>query len=119
MTDTVQAAQPTSSATSAITPGHSPLDILDQILKDAQTKASLDISDKAAKEAAAIEQERERQKQLDATRIQQEITKLQDMKNTPQYQAIVSQKEEAEEVKEEYDKKMDGMAIVQLVHTKL
>ena len=97
----------------------SPLDVLDQILNDAQSKAKAAEEVKKQEEAKKIEEELERQRQEDAVKVQAQIEELQTVKESPQYQAMVNQHQEQVQQKEDHQKKMDGMEIVQLQHTKL
>ncbi len=96
----------------------SPLDILDQILKDAQNKATAAKDEKLADDERRVQEEQERQRQLDAQRVQEELQQIEEMKSSPQYQAMMHQKEEVEHQKEEHQKQMTGMEILQLEHTK-
>ncbi len=122
MTDSVQSATPatpTSAATTTAQAGESPLDVLDKILKDAQDKATASATDKAAEEARLIAEEKERQRQLDQQKLQQELANIESMKQSPQYQAMVEQKQQLEHQQEEHSQEMDGMQIMQIQHTKL
>lgn len=106
-------------ATAAGGDGQSPLDMLDQILKDAQAKAAEATDAKLAEEEKKREEERERQRQLDAQKVQEELQQIEEMKTSPEYQAMMQQKQQAEEQKVAHDKQMSGMEIVQLKHTKV
>ncbi|MBW7944465.1 hypothetical protein H3C70_03635 [Patescibacteria group bacterium] len=96
----------------------SPLDILDQILKDAQNKAATTTDQKLADDERLVQEEQERQRQLDAQKVQEELQQIEAMKSSPQYQAMMQQKQEVEHQKEEHQKQMTGMEILQLEHTK-
>lgn len=97
----------------------SPLDILDQILKDAQAKASEASEEKLANDEKKRIEERERQRQLDQQKVQEELQQIEQMKVSPQYQAMQQQKQDAVEQKQEHQEKMTGMEILQLEHNKL
>lgn len=97
----------------------SPLDILDQILKDAQAKASEAADEKLANDEKIREEERERQRQLDQQKVQEELQQIEMMKTSPEYQAMVQQKQEMVDQQEAHKKQMTGMEILQLERTKL
>jgi hypothetical protein len=133
MTDPVQTPQADPASTPTIEPtqtagsptpaapadGKSPLDILDQILKDAQTKADGAAADKSAEDLKVLEAERERQRLEDEQNLKEELGKIEGMKDSPQYQAMQQQKEEQKEENTQRAQAMDGMEIVQLEHKKL
>jgi hypothetical protein len=116
-----QAAPPLDPAAVAAAGGanQSPLDVLDQILKDAQSKAKDAVESKVAEDEKKAVEERERQKKLDQQRIAEEMKKLEEVKTTPQYQAMVEQRQEVEEKKVEKQHELDGMEIIQLKHDKM
>jgi hypothetical protein len=119
MTDPVQVAVPsTPQSTPAGDAGKSPLDVLDQILKDAQSKAKSAVEEKVAEDQKAAEEERERQRQLDAQKVKEELQNIEKVKQTPEYQAMINQRNEEVEKKKEYEEKMDGMEIYQLKRDK-
>lgn len=97
----------------------SPLDLLDQILKDAQAKASEASAEKIADDEKKREEERERQRQLDQQKVEEELAQIEQMKTSPEYQAMQQQKQDAVVQKEEHQKQMTGMEILQLEHSKL
>jgi hypothetical protein len=122
MTDAVQAATPatpTSAATTTAPAGDSPLDVLDKILKEAQDKAAASAEDKSAEEAKKIEEEKARQRQIDQQKLQQELANIESMKQSPQYQAMIQQKQDHVQEQEEHSEKMDGMQIMQIQRSKL
>jgi hypothetical protein len=121
MTDPAQTPQvaPTTSATPAAGgAGQSPLDVLDQILKDAQSKAKEAVEEKAEEDAKRVEEERRRQRELDQQRIAEELMNLEKVKETPQYHAMVEQRQEEIDKEEQHKQQMDGMEIIQLKHDK-
>lgn len=117
MTDPQATLPPQPAATPA--GDESPLDILDKILKDAQTKASEASDQKLAREAAEQEAERERQRLLDLQKVEEERQLIEQMKSSPQYMAAQQQKQEAEQKEEQHQQQMDGMEILQLEHKKI
>ncbi len=94
----------------------SPLDVLDQILNDAQSKSVHAEEAKQKAEEQKIQEELARQKIEDERKLQEERVRLEAVKQSPQYQAMVDQKVEAVEQKEEKAKELDGIEIVQLDH---
>lgn len=98
---------------------NSPLDVLDQILNDAQVKSAKETEEKEAAAAQKLQEDLARQRVEDQAKIQQELQEIQNMKQSPQYQAMVDQKHDVTEEKEEKAKELDGMEIVQLDHTTL
>lgn len=100
-------------------PNQSPLDVLDQILKEAQVKAEAASAEKTTRDAAEQAAERERQRQLDLQRVEAERQQIAQMKQSPQYQATQEQKQAQEQQDAAHQQAMDGMEIVQLTHTKL
>ena len=107
------------SGAAAANSDQSPLDILDQILKDAQSKATDAASEKLAEDEKKREEARERQRQLDQQKVQEELAQISEMKNSPQYQAMQDQKKEAVEQQHEHQQQMTGMEIKQLEHSKI
>jgi len=111
---------PDPSATPAAAPSdQSPLDILDQILKDAQAKASEAADEKLANDQKIREEERERQRQLDQQKVQEELQQIEMMKTSPEYQAMMQQKQDVVEQEQAHKKQMTGMEILQLERSKL
>jgi hypothetical protein len=94
----------------------SPLDVLDQILNDAQSKSLKAEEEKQKEEEQKIQDDLARQKAEDERKLQEERVRLEEVKQSPQYHAMVEQKVEAVEEKEEKAKELDGMEIVQLDH---
>ncbi|MBW7955854.1 hypothetical protein H3C66_03920 [Patescibacteria group bacterium] len=125
MTDPAQSALPPQPATTPSTGGagdaaaKNPLDILDEILKDAQTKAEVASDKKLVEDEAKREAERERQRQLDQQKVQEELQHIEEMKKSPEYLAAQQQKEEVVQQQEEHHQQMDGMQILQLQHKKM
>lgn len=99
--------------------GQSPLDVLDQILKDAQSKAQTAVQEKTAEDAAKAEELKQQQRKMDADKVRQQLQGISQVKDSPEYKAGVEQRQEEKEEKESYEEKMDGMAIVQLEHKKI
>ncbi len=99
--------------------GQSPLDVLDQILNDAQTKAATQQSAQEEEEKKKLEEAVEQQKQEDQAKLQEQIAELQTVKESPEYQAKVQQDQHAVVQAEEHAQEMEGMDIVQLGHTKV
>jgi hypothetical protein len=97
----------------------SPLDILDQILNDAQAKANNAVEEKAEEDQRAAEEARQRQKALDQQKIQEELERLQGIKQTPQYQAMVEQNQEQVSSEQQKKEDMQGYEIAQIGHTKI
>ena len=97
----------------------SPLDVLDQILNDAQAKSKQVEAQKEEEKQKQIQAEIERKKQEDQQKIAAELAALQDVKYSPQYQAKVEQDQEQNKKDAEYKDEMAGMEIVQLGHTKV
>jgi hypothetical protein len=119
MTDPAQAVAPnTPPSTPSSDPGKSPLDVLDQILKDAQGKAKNAVEEKAAEDKKAAEEVRQRQREADAQKVKEELQNIEKVKETPQYQAMIDQRNEEFEKKKDYEEKMDGMEIYQLKRDK-
>lgn len=119
MTDPAQIAVPSAPpSTPASDAGKSPLDVLDQILKDAQSKAKDAVDEKVAEDQKAAEEERNRQRELDAQKVKEELQNIEKVKETPQYQAMIDQRNEEVEKKKDYEEKMDGMQIYQLKRDK-
>ncbi len=96
-----------------------PLDVLDQILNDAQAKAMNAAEEEAEKKAKEAEEARAQQKLEDAAKIQAELANLKTVSQSPQYQAMVEQEQEKVDEKQKQEEGMDGMHIVQLGHTKV
>jgi len=134
MTDTTQVNPPLQSIDPAVIPlaqtpaapsatgapsDQSPLDILDNILKDAQAKATEASEEKLANDEKKRVEERELTRQLDQQKVQDELQHIEQMKNSPQYQAMQQQKQEAVVEKQDHQQKMTGMEILQLEHSKL
>ena len=113
MTDSQAVPQPASTGT------QSPLDVLDQILNDAKTKAAQAADDKAAEEAKKQEEEHLRRKIEEEKRVAAQRTELQAITQSPQYQARVQQQQEEQETLQKEAQQMDGMQIHQLGHKKM
>ena len=121
MTDPAVVTPPASQTPTAPADGatnQSPLDVLDQILKDAQGKAKEAVAEKVAEDEQKAAAERERQRLLDEQKLQEELVKLEEVKGSPEYKAMVDQKQEEVQEKQQYEQKMDGMQILQLQHDK-
>jgi hypothetical protein len=97
----------------------SPLDVLDQILNEAQSKAAKGEEEKQKEEERKRLEEAARQREEDQKRIEQQLAELQTVKQSPQYQALVEQQQEVIGEKEEKAKELEGMEIVQIGHTTL
>jgi hypothetical protein len=120
MTDPAQNSVPAPTPTAAPAPGQtSPLDVLDQILNDAQSKAAAQETAKEEEEKQKLQAEVERQKQEDQAKLQQQITELKTVTQSPEYQAKVDQDKQAAVQAEEHAQQMDGMEIIQLDHKKV
>lgn len=138
MADQTQASTATSASSPASAPSgqKSPLDILEEILKesDAQkTGVAGAGSDSASGQAAAgdepqpsdeelqaqIQQQQEAQRLADEAALKQQIEELKTINQTPQYQAAQAQDQaEADERQHEADE-LVGLEIRQLEHTKI
>jgi hypothetical protein len=103
-----------SSAGSGTAPN--PLDVLDQILNEAQDKAGEAIAAREKAEAQKIQEELDRKREADKQKIAQEIANVTAMKQSPQYQARVEQDQKEEKQEEEKAEKLEGMEIVQVAH---
>jgi hypothetical protein len=127
--DPVQANVPTSG-----TPQKSPLDMLEDILADAQKKdqakkgeveaaAKAEAEAKAAAEKAAqeaaLEQEKVRQQQEDEALLHQKQEELKTIVETPEYQARVEQQTAEEQKHADETAAGAGFQITQLGHTKI
>ena len=116
-------------------PQKNPLDALEQILKEAKQKAEQSKSDvvnqsdeatpaqtQAEEEAAklaVIRQKAEEQGAVDQQAIEQQLSALQQVVTTPEYQARVSQDEQKKLTDDEKRQQADHNAIIQLGHTKV
>ena len=97
----------------------SPLDLLDQILNEAQSKANQVVADKVKEEEAEHEAERQRQIAADQQKIEEERQAVEAAKQSPQYQAWVEQKTADQQQAEQHQEEMQGMQIVQIQHKKI
>lgn len=97
----------------------SPLDMLDEILKEAQSKSAETVvaqQKEAAEKAAA---EALIRKQANDQKIAEELAALNQEKFSPQEIAKAAQEEEKKKAEDAYKSEMDGMTIHQLGHTKV
>lgn len=99
--------------------GQSPLDVLDQILNDAQDKAAKEADEKAKEEERKVQEELERQKQEDARKLQEELEKLKNVTQSPEYQARVEQQQTEDQQSQDKKTAMEGLEIIQIGHTKI
>lgn len=110
----------------------SPLDALEQILKDVKAKGGgADDKKKAEEEAAEKERQEEEKKQQELARMNEEqtaedqqkiaeqIKNLQNVIQTPEEQARQTQSQEKKEIDKQKQGDMDKNAIYQLGHTKI
>jgi hypothetical protein len=97
----------------------SPLDVLDQILNEAQAKVAQSAEAKAQEEERILREESERRKREDAQKLQQQIVDLQTIKQSPQYQARIEQEEEVKVTEEKKAEELEGNEILQLKRTSI
>lgn len=97
----------------------SPLDVLDQILNDAQTKATETAAQQEEAEKNKLEEAAARQKEEDKQLLEQQIAELQHVKETPEYQARVQQIAEQSQAQAQHAEEMAGSEIRQIEHTKV
>lgn len=115
-------------------PQKSPLDLLEDILADAQKKDSAKAEEKveaakneeqakaAADQAAtdaAIEAEKEKHRLEDEALLKQKQEELKTIVDTPEYQAKMAQEEAADKQEAEEFSAGQGFDITQLKHTKI
>lgn len=125
---------PSTDPAQAGAPQKSPLDMLEDILADAQKKdqakkgeteaaAKAEAEAKAAAEKAAqeaaLEAEKLRQQQEDELQLKQKQEELKTIVETPQYQARVDQQQAEEQKHAAEDAAGAGFQITQLGHTKI
>jgi hypothetical protein len=114
------AATPAPAAPKTVAPAtQSPLDILDQILNDAQAKAEDVAKQKEAEEEAKVKAEQERQRLLDQEKIKQQLTDLQSMAYSPQNKARLEQEATLKTEQQHQSDELDGMQIYQVGHAKI
>ena len=112
------AADPTAdpAAPKGATASASPLDVLDQILSEAQSKSAKELESKEIQEEKATQERLAQQRIADQIKLQQQQAELANVKYSPQYQAAASQKTDAEKEREAKAQEMAGMEITQLGH---
>jgi hypothetical protein len=99
--------------------GSSPLDVLDQILSDAQAKTAESAQAKAAEEAHKLEEEHKQHQAADRQMLEEELERLKTVKQSPQYQARIQQDMESAMEDQEQAKNLEGNEILQIAHTKI
>lgn len=136
MSDSQNQSDPNATAPAQAQNQKNPLDALEQILKEAKEKAgqgkgegtnTSDASEppvqtQAEEEAAklaVIHQKAVEQGVVDQQAIEQQLSALQQVVATPEYQARVSQDEQKKVTDDEKSKHADANAIIQLGHTKV
>jgi hypothetical protein len=119
MTDSTVAQAPVAATTDATQPTstQSPLDILDQILNEAQAKSADSAAEKSKEEERKMQEELERQKQEDKEKLEQQIIELESIKQSPQYQARIEQDQEIKDESEKKKEELQGNQIFQLKRT--
>ena len=99
--------------------GESPLDVLDQILNEAQDKMEDDTKKKEEEEVKKMEAEREQQKIKDQLQVQQQIEELKTVTESPEYHARVEQHDTEVQAQSQRAEEMAGTEIRQLGHMKV
>ena len=104
-----------------------PLDVLEDILKDAKAKGTNQKGPSpeeiaAQQEAEALQKAQQMQAEhrvQDQQEILAQISQLETIKDTPEYHAKVEQEQQAQEEKADEQQAQDGFQIYQLGHKKI
>lgn len=103
-----------------VTPKKNPLDILEDILDNADAQKEEDEAKKLAEEQEALIQVKEEEaKQIDMAKLEEERAKMVQIEQSPEEQARLSQIKEKSEQQQEKIDQSKGFEIRQLGHTKI
>lgn len=122
-TDAASLAQvmtPATDATKAPGAKRNPLDILEDILDNAEAKKEETEAQAAQdRQAAELKAKEEEIRQQDLAKIEEERAKMSDIGSTPEEQARQSQQQEKTTASQQKQDDQQGYEIVQLGHTKI
>lgn len=100
-------------------PAPNPLDMLDQILNEAQAKSAEEKQKQEEAEQQRLQAEMDAQRQRDEAAVAEELKDIENLKDSPQYQARVAQLQAEADRTQTQTEQMKGMEIRQLGHTKI
>ncbi len=107
-------------ASVATPPKRNPLDILEDILDNAEAqKEENKVQEEKDKQAAELKAKEDAARQQDLQRIEEERAKMANIGETPQEQARQIQQQERETQHQAQEDEQEGYQIVQLGHTKI